>query len=281
MPKFSITISGDTLDELYSSAAKFAGSGAPTSVHTTLSGYTDKPLVLTPGPYVAGASVLTPPTGTHADPVNIDPNQSGSADLAEAVNGEAPEFDGAGIPWDERIHSSSKAINEDKTWRKRRGVNDVYYASVMAELTERAGPGQQPASPPMMPVPPVPQVPLPSPGIVDSQPLPVPPSAVVSIPPVPTAAPVPPVAAVPAVPEAPPTPVPAAPVAPEPVAAVGMPFSVFMPKIAQAMAAGKFTPETLNGWCVQWGMQSITQFQADPAKAELFHDWLKTAGILD
>ncbi len=44
------------------------------------------------------------------------------------------------MPWDERIHSSTKGFNADGTWRKRRGVNEVFYGQVHAELTERFAP---------------------------------------------------------------------------------------------------------------------------------------------
>lgn len=39
-----------------------------------------------------------------------------------------------GIKWDKRIHSSSKELNKDGTWRKRRGVDDALVRSVEAEL---------------------------------------------------------------------------------------------------------------------------------------------------
>jgi hypothetical protein len=39
-----------------------------------------------------------------------------------------------GLPWDERIHSSSKEINQDGTWRRRRKINDEYYNEIAAEL---------------------------------------------------------------------------------------------------------------------------------------------------
>ena len=48
--------------------------------------------------------------------------------------GDSP-VDSAGIPWDERIHSSSKERNKsDDTWRKRRGVSDETFGTVMEEL---------------------------------------------------------------------------------------------------------------------------------------------------
>lgn len=39
-------------------------------------------------------------------------------------------LDAAGLPWDERIHSGSKALNADKTWRARRNMTDEQKAAV-------------------------------------------------------------------------------------------------------------------------------------------------------
>lgn len=56
----------------------------------------------------------------------------------------APVADSTGTPWDERIHSTSKALNADGTWRLRRKPKDMDEAewlalveSVKAELTYR------------------------------------------------------------------------------------------------------------------------------------------------
>lgn len=43
-------------------------------------------------------------------------------------------LDADGLTWDARIHSSSKEMNKDGTWRKRRGVADELVRSVEAEL---------------------------------------------------------------------------------------------------------------------------------------------------
>lgn len=78
--------------------------------------------------------------------------------------------DSAGIPWDERIHSSSKERNKsDDTWRKRRGVSDEMFGRVMEELRAAISDGSYFASesanemPDDLPVPPPPadeEVPL-------------------------------------------------------------------------------------------------------------------------
>lgn len=51
-----------------------------------------------------------------------------------------PTLDSRGLPWDERIHSSNKSINADKTWRARRNMSDAEKAAVPgieAELRQR------------------------------------------------------------------------------------------------------------------------------------------------
>lgn len=46
----------------------------------------------------------------------------------------APVEDNEGIPWDKRIHSSSKAKTADGNWRRRRGVTDEEFEKVSNEL---------------------------------------------------------------------------------------------------------------------------------------------------
>jgi hypothetical protein len=255
----TISFTGNTRDELYSSIAAFLDV-QPTASPTAITAVS------------AAANTADDDEG----PASTD----------------APEFDKGGIPWDKRIHSSSKALNEDGTWRKRRGVQDVFYASVMAELSNRT-PGQQPTATPAAPVTASPA----APGIVDQGPVVVPPVAVApaaaAVVPAPVMAA--PTAAIPAVPSAPTAP--AAPVAPTetspvvPVAepapvAAGMGFDVLMPKVSAAIQAGKFTNEQLNTWVTTpapdgWGLANITQLAADRLKTQQFHDWLKSSGLID
>lgn len=89
--------------------------------------------------------------------------------------------DSSGLPYDGRIHSSTRAINQDKTWRNKRGVDPALLASVTAELRAAAEPSpeaafsppadaipvplaqppveQQPPAPPAPPIPPPPAAP--------------------------------------------------------------------------------------------------------------------------
>jgi len=68
-------------------------------------------------------SILTP-----AQPAPVLPTvpaaTAPTAPAAPTTHASGVAIDKAGLPWDARIHSSSKAINADGTWRKRKGLND-------------------------------------------------------------------------------------------------------------------------------------------------------------
>lgn len=79
----------------------------------------------------------------------------------------APAVDSAGIPWDARIHSSSKTTVADGTWRAKKGLNPVVKQQVEAELRGvpvvptvpvAAGSISAPVAP-AIPTPPVPPAP--------------------------------------------------------------------------------------------------------------------------
>lgn len=104
-------------------------------------------------PSASAGSVPTPPPAAPVPPVP------------------ATLLDSAGLPWDERIHSSSKNTVADGTWRRKRGVDEALVASVEVEL--RALLGNAPAagagapmveSAPIAPVPPqvTPAAPVPA-----------------------------------------------------------------------------------------------------------------------
>lgn len=76
----------------------------------------------------------------------------------------APDVDSAGIPWDARIHSESRATVADGTWRKRRNLDETLYANVMAELKGETSADVLPPPPPAaaagnVPPPPPPSAP--------------------------------------------------------------------------------------------------------------------------
>ena len=64
------------------------------------------------------------------------PDGSGSNPLPPPSNApvESINLDSEGLPWDSRIHSSSKAKNADGTWRIKRNSDKEFVAGVVAEL---------------------------------------------------------------------------------------------------------------------------------------------------
>jgi hypothetical protein len=282
MSKFAVTITGDTFAELFASAAQIAAFGGQTSVQ----------IAVTDTGGLTAAVVPAPPTPTTlapmVSPINMavptPPVTPAVTDPDDQPNTNPPEFDSAGIPWDERIHAGTKGMNQDGTWKRRRNTSDVTWAHVNAELAQKTA-GTAPAAPPAIPVPP--QVPIPA-GNVDASPVPVPSPPVIPAPPMaaPVAAtiPVPPAPAADPVPPTPPAPVAAAPVtetAPPVPQAAGMHFGIFMPKISQAMKAGKFGDADLKGYLASWQLTDVGQLASDPVKAEQFYLWLKQSNLVD
>jgi len=72
-------------------------------------------------------------------------------DEDEAGTATTVDIDAAGLPWDERIHSSKKTVKADGTWTRRKNVADSLYEKVTAELKA----GAAATSTPSLPTPPV------------------------------------------------------------------------------------------------------------------------------
>ena len=91
----------------------------------------------------AGASEdLTPP------PPPPSANAQGASDTSLVL-------DKNGLPWDGRIHSSSKNMNADGTWRYLRGGDVDLRATVEGELRAKLANTETPPAPPAPPAPPV------------------------------------------------------------------------------------------------------------------------------
>ncbi len=155
---------------------------------------------------------FTPPAGPEVFTAPLADGAPSAAPVVPAVS-PAPTIapashDSAGLPWDARIHASSRTTVANGTWRKKKNVPDETVAAVEAELRQAmAAPAATSAlSPP---------------------------------PPAPVDQPVEPDVA--QVPDAP-APPPAAP-APPPAAGLSGPqlFAAFMGKVSAAQAAGKVT----------------------------------------
>lgn len=168
------------------------------------------------GAPTAAATVPTPPT---AATVPIAAPASASA----ATPGPAGvELDSSGLPWDGRIHGSTKSKNQDGTWRQKRGLNDPGLKDKVEAELRAAMAAKAPASAPSTPAP------VMSPGAASSVPAP-------STPPVAPPVPTPPASpSVPPVPAAPTTePAPAAPAA-STTAVPTAPSSPPVPRVAPA-----------------------------------------------
>lgn len=146
------------------------------------------PRYTAPASQVIAQSLSLPEWATPAPdgyPVEADGESDPAGRIAAAMEtnaGRAPDRDTAGIPWDERIHASTKTTNKDGTWTRRRNTPDEVFDKVMAELkaantamTLEAAAGltaptpepPQPSAveaftpPPSVVIPPVPAVPVP------------------------------------------------------------------------------------------------------------------------
>lgn len=134
----------------------------------------------------ADLSNLPPPVApTGAVPIPPAP-PSGVASAtppAPAASPATPDRDVNGLPWDGRIHASTKVRNADGSWRAKRGVDDALVATVTAELRQNAA---APAPGVTVTQGPIQDVPTP-PAPVDTTGAPPPPAAPTPPPPPPPA----------------------------------------------------------------------------------------------
>lgn len=90
-------------------------------------------------------------------------NVSTSSEDEETVNTEAPETDKNNVAWDARFHASTKAVNADGSWKRKRGLSDaekaeadVYDATGNAPVAAPPTPVTEPVAPVVAPPAPVP-----------------------------------------------------------------------------------------------------------------------------
>jgi hypothetical protein len=100
----------------------------------------------------ATSVVATPPVPA---PPTVSAAPAPAAPVIPSASAPAVERDAAGLPWDGRIHASTKTKNADHTWRNKRGVDEAELARVTAELRGLPAPAVV-AAPPAPAAPPVP-----------------------------------------------------------------------------------------------------------------------------
>jgi len=187
-------------------------------------------LDISPAPTTAFAqpAAIVPPPVTTAVPPTVSPAAS-------------VERDAKGMPWDGRIHASSKAKVADGSWRYKRGVDDTTIAPIEAEIRAAlAAPvGGSPAFAPHPFYEPAPAVVAPPPPVATA-PIPAAPAPVVAPPPAaPVAVPVPPVTSI-------------------------TTYDTLMAALPPKIVSGELTAAQMQEACEQYGVPSIAALATRP-----------------
>lgn len=77
------------------------------------------------------AAPVVPSAASAIPPVSVP--SAGASDAPAAPPNPTNALDSAGMPWDHRIHATTKTKNADGTWRQKRGVD----GAMIAEVTEQ------------------------------------------------------------------------------------------------------------------------------------------------
>lgn len=241
MGKRKLLLSGSSIAELRKECQEFlketAGIGEMVNRYEPdYEDETTKQLALTPQPRVTSYPETPAPVAV----------PTGSAPITSTG-----ELDARGVPWDSRVHSSSKEKTVKGSWRKRRGVEDADLARIEAELLQRASAAPIPSvpsssvlapQPPSIPVAPV--------GNVQQYPPP----------------PVSPAPVAPVIPLAPPVPT-------ATIVSLAHNLATFKPQmpvvLAELVKQGKINQEWLAAVKQSCGVQEIWQL-TEEQQAELF-----------
>ena len=92
------------------------------------------------------------------DLINVDINEQPAAEQPDVTN---HDCDINGLPWDARIHASTKTKIDDGSWRARRGVAKEVIAQIEAELKSGAAPTTAAPVPFVVPA----DTPIPTPAV--------------------------------------------------------------------------------------------------------------------
>ena len=209
-----------------------------------LAQYAEKLSAAIPAPVVTALTPMaaTLPAAAFAPPPAPPVVLAGAATpppLPPAAHPPGIDVDAAGMPWDGRIHSASKAKVADGTWRQKRNLDPALLSSVTAELKQTMGLGVAP--PPA------------SAGVAP------PPFATSAVPPAPPASSIPPAPPIP-------TPLPSAGVAPTASPSSGNPFLALMKHVTAGFAAKSITQEMINAAVQGVGLPSLPMLVNQPDK---------------
>lgn len=312
---FRLIIGGKTLDEVQQAAQQAAerlggarveiSNNLPSAVSAKLATFeaADKQLQ----EEAAINEMYNPTVDNSVESVNCGTAEVFHQAVTEVLSGER---DSKGMPWDERIHSSSKATNKDGSWRYRRNLDEVTIAQVEAQLRggatggPSATPVQQPASAsvgqPMVPAfPTQPTVTVPPPHSPQSVPVPqfdVPvfPQAVSPVA-VPQATPVQSIGfATPAVAPIATTPTASQPLSPTTTAydPIQIPQGIkpahsfetfkanFLPCMGELSMSQKITPDYIQKLCASFQVNNLWEVEADESKVRSIYDLFTQHGLI-
>lgn len=160
MAEFTLSIKTESTSELADIVAKLNNSSMGEVIGRTIQ--SSGGCVGQDGKVVVANQTPLPAPVQDALKANAAPVPQPETQDDEPTNDAPPATDKNGLPWDERIHAGTKALNSDGTWKKRRGVDDATVAAVTAELTG-AAPQPEPT-----PVPHPEPTPAPTPAPVPS-----------------------------------------------------------------------------------------------------------------
>ncbi len=195
------------------------------------------------------------PTAVFGQPVPMPPSPAAIAAPPTASPVGVVEYDSKGMPWDGRIHASSKNKVADGTWRYKRGCDEAVIAQIEAELRATMGApavaaggatqvqaagGTAPAFGPH--------------PFFDGT---------AAVPPVPAAVPAAP-AVVPVAPAPVVAPPPAASVAVPVAAAAGLTYESLIAALPARITSGELTATQLQEACEKFGVASIGSLAARP-----------------
>lgn len=136
-----------------------AGKAASVGYATTVGTFAEVPAApLAPSiPPAPGPFITVPPPPAAVAPITTTHGPASSGAAVASI-----ELDKAGLPWDSRIHSSSKAKLANGNWKVARGKAPEYVKEVEAELRSQAStvivpgaPGHTHTTMPVFPMPPI------------------------------------------------------------------------------------------------------------------------------
>jgi hypothetical protein len=110
----------------------------------------------------AGVEQIQQETETPFEILKPEPDESKLSSDGPVLEISSVSVDSSGLPWDARIHSASRSLNADGTWRAKRGLNTDAKVQVEKEL-------HQVMSIPSPPQPQQTQVPPPPPASIVEQ----------------------------------------------------------------------------------------------------------------